>query len=184
MLEQQLEEVRFASDQPSEAGFSTNLFLNHSKMGRVQFTFRGRTSQDWGATLEDLDRFLHYMSGKGWTFDGKPQDAHEIIPAQTQEPIHQPIDDGGNAMPEVKSFIADKLSVSMNNGKYYYKVIGGVFKQYGVTVWPEILVLAGLNVSEGQPVPNIAGWRAEYIEEDGKEPGKKRMKVTRLLPPK
>jgi hypothetical protein len=171
------------SEKPAEAGFSTNLFLIHPAMGRVQFTFRGATSQDWGIVLGDLDRFLHYMREKGWIFDGKSAGAApEVIP--TQEPTRQPIDDSGSDLPEIKSFYADSLSVSMNNGKYYYKVIGGVFKQYGVTVWPEVLTAAGLNVSEGQPVPNIAGWKAEYIEEPGKEPGKKRMKVTRLLPPK
>lgn len=56
---------------PAEAGFSTNLFLNHPAMGRVQFTFRGATSQDWGTVLSDLDNFLHFMKEKGWTFDGK-----------------------------------------------------------------------------------------------------------------
>jgi hypothetical protein len=57
--------------QPAEAGFSCNMFLTSEIMGRVQFTFRGATSADWGATLEDIDRFAHYMREKGWKFDGE-----------------------------------------------------------------------------------------------------------------
>jgi hypothetical protein len=68
--------------QPAEAGFSTNLFLNHPKMGRVQFTFRGATSADWGVVLEDVDRFMRYMRDKGWIFDGenKPPEPTNTIP--------------------------------------------------------------------------------------------------------
>lgn len=56
--------------QPAEAGFSTNLLLNHPIMGRQQFTFRGATSADWGIVLEDVGRFLHYMREQGW-MDGE-----------------------------------------------------------------------------------------------------------------
>lgn len=183
MIDEQVQTIL----QPTEAGFSTNLFLNHPMMGRVQFTFRGATSQDWELVLLDLDHFLRHMKEKGWNFDGvKPtvSTSPETIPTVPSEPVRQPIDDNGNDLPEIKCFTADKLSVTMKDDKYYYKVIGGVFRQYGVTVWPEVLAAAGLDVSPGQPVPNIAGWRADYIEEPGKEPGKKRMKITRLLPPK
>lgn len=59
------------STAPAEAGFSTNMFLTHPIMGRLQFTFRGATSTDWGFVLEDVDRFAHYMREKGWKFDGE-----------------------------------------------------------------------------------------------------------------
>src|SRR5688572_13047285 len=39
--------------------------------------------------------------------------------------VRQPIDDGGNELPKVESFIVDKLIVSMHNGKFYFKVVGG-----------------------------------------------------------
>jgi hypothetical protein len=106
-----------------------------------------------------------------------------FIPAP-QEPIHQPIDDGGNGLPEVKHFTAERMSVEMKDEKYYYKVIGKPFTQYGVTVWPEVLEDAGLDVTPGQPVPNIAGWRADYIEALNKNNKMTPQKVTRLLPPK
>jgi hypothetical protein len=170
---------------PAEAGFSTNMFLNHPKMGRLQFTFRGVTSHDWGVVLEDVDRFLRYMSEKGWKFDGEKADA----PAQQQpqkppEPQYQPIDDRGNEQPPVNSFTAEKMIVDMHDGKFFFKVMGGKFTKFGINVWDEVLKAAGIRFDATNPsaVPNIAGWRADYIEEF--TDGKTRRKVTRLLPPK
>jgi hypothetical protein len=65
---------------PNEAGFSTNLFLNHLSFGRVQYTFRGATSKDWGAVLEDVDRFLQFMHEKGWKMDGEAKGAGIAVP--------------------------------------------------------------------------------------------------------
>lgn len=56
---------------PAEAGFSVNLFLNHERMGRVMFTFRGAMSTDWPGVMEELKAFSSYMSEKGWKFDGE-----------------------------------------------------------------------------------------------------------------
>lgn len=178
-------------NQPNEAGFSTNLYLTHSRMGRVQFTFRGATSRDWGSVLEDVDRFLQYMHGKGWKFDGEPAAAAPAgnpPPSQPQEPTRKPIDDSGNEQPEVKSFKVDRLSFETKDGKYYYKVIGPKFPKWGVKIWPEVLVDAGFDVDEdGAPqwdqVPHIAGWTAIYIETE-KNGQMVPLKVTRLLPSK
>lgn len=176
--------------QPTEAGFSTNMYLKHPKMGRLQFTFRGANSRDWGTVLEDVDRFAHFMSGKGWKFDGESEPA----PAQPPAPqvVRQPIDDGGNELPEVKSFIVERLSVEMRDGKFHYKVLGKPFTQYGVTAWPEVLIAAHLGVNDdGSPAwgnpptpPQIAGWKAEYIEKLNDKGKMVPAKVTRLLPGK
>lgn len=170
--------------QPNEAGFSTNLFLNHQVMGRVQFTFRGATSADWGVVLEDLEQFLRYMREKGWKFDGEKQD---VVPVQ-QPPEEKriPIDDGGNELPAIKQAVAGRLSVETKDEKVYFKIVDATFARgekgtkYGVSIYPEVLEGAGLDVRPGQPVPQIAGWRFEYICNDKGFP----QKVTRLLPPK
>lgn len=107
--------------------------------------------------------------------------SRQFIAPPVQE-VRVPIDDSGNEQPEVKTFTADKLSVSMHDGKYYYKVVGKPFTQYGVPVWNEVLEAAKLDVSDPNNLPHIAGWRADYIEQ--MKDGKKRMKVTRLLPSK
>lgn len=81
--------------QPAEAGFSTNMYLKHPKMGRLQFTFRGATSRDWGQVLEDVDRFSHYMVEKGWKFDGET----EMAPAPAPDPAAQiAMQEGNNSL--------------------------------------------------------------------------------------
>jgi hypothetical protein len=167
---------------PAEAGFSTNMYLNHPRMGRLQFTFRGSTSRDWGTVLEDVDRFLKYMSEKGWKFDGEKPEAP--APQQPPEPQYQPVDDGGHDLPPVNSFTAEKMIVDMHDGKFFFKVMGGKFTKYGINVWDEVLKAAGIRFDPSNPsaVPNIAGWRADYTEEF--KDGNTRRKVTRLLPPK
>jgi hypothetical protein len=171
--------------QPAEAGFSTNMFLNHPRMGRLQFTFRGASSRDWGVVLEDVDRFLRYMSEKGWRFDGeKPEAPQQPIPQPPDEPRYESIDDGGNPQPEVNTFTAERLIVDMHDGKFFFKVIGGKFTKFGINVWDEVLKAANIKFDPAQPgnLPNIQGWRADYVEEF--KDGKTRRKVTRLLPPK
>ena len=173
--------------QPAEAGFSTNMFLNHPMMGRVQFTFRGATARDWGMVMEDVGRFLHYMKDKGWNFDGyaaaKPAEAPQTPqPPDPNEPQYTNVDDSGSELPPVKSFVAERLSVKMEDGKYFYKVMGGQFNQWGISVWPEVLEACRINVTDPASPPSINGWTAEYTEIQ--KDGKTRRKVTRLLPPK
>jgi len=70
--------------QPYEAGFSTNFFLNHPVMGRIQFTFRGATSAHWQEVMDDARQFIENMLNKDWTFDGansKPAAAPQPDPA-------------------------------------------------------------------------------------------------------
>lgn len=165
---------------PSEAGFSTNMYLNHPMMGRLQFTFRGATSRDWGIVLEDVDRFLRYMSEKGWKFDGAKPEAPAQPPAPS-EPHYQPIDDSGHEKPAVKTFIAERLVLETRDGKHYYKVIGRPFEKYGVRVWQEVLEQANVKVDHatGQHT-SINGWTAEYVEQEYN--GKKSLKVIKLSP--
>jgi hypothetical protein len=81
--------------------------------------------------------------------------------------------------------VAERLSVEMKDSKFYYKVIGVPFVKHGVTVWPEVLEAAGIQIDHSNPgnPPNIAGWKAEYIEKVGTN-GMTPAKVTRLLPGK
>lgn len=104
-------------------------------------------------------------------------------PPAPQEPKYQPIDDSGHELPNTNFFTADKLTVDMHDGKFFFKVSGGKFTQYGINVWPEVLEGAGLKVdfSTTPPtVPNIAGWRATYSEEF--KDGKTRRKIIKLVP--
>ncbi len=107
-----------------------------------------------------------------------------VQPPAPQEPHYESIDDSGQETPASKTFVADKLNVDMHNGKFYFKVIGAPWTQYGVTVWPEVLEQAKVQVdfnSVPPRVPSIAGWKAEYVmkEHNGKMVPDK---VTKLSP--
>jgi hypothetical protein len=68
------------------------------------------------------------------------------------------------------SFAAEKLFCEKRNDKMYFKVKGGTWMKYGVTVWNEVLVKAGiqpstLNVGEY----TLKGYQALYtLKADGK----------------
>lgn len=194
--EPEVEEVERKT--PNEAGFSVNMFLNHDVMGRIQFTFRGAVSNEWEIVLDDVDRFAHYMRDKGWKFDGEakiptqpvqPAPTVSIVPVAapgSNEPVYVPVDTAVNVQPQIRVATAGRLSVEMKDGKYFYKVADAVFApgergtKYGISVYPEVLVAAQLNIAPGQPVPNISGWRVDYLLNEKGYP----WKVVRLLPAK
>lgn len=81
------------------------------------------------------------------------------------------------------TFMAEKLTANVTGGKTYWKVMGGRFAKYGVTVWPEVLNAAianGLLPGDDELNPmreyDLAGLTACYVENDGKP-----QKVTRLI---
>lgn len=165
-----------------EQAVSVNAFMDVQIEGetlRLQITARN------GASPDDIERVVkHLISGCGGIRKTYPR-PNVPVPETPSEPERVPVDENGNELPPVKTFTADTLSVDMHEDKLYVKVKGKPFTQYGVPVWPEVLKAAGLEIVVGQPAPNIVGWRADYIEKDGKEPGKKvPAKVVRLLPPK
>lgn len=108
-----------------------------------------------------------------------------VVPAAVPtEPTRVPIDDSGNALPEIKKALAGRLSFDVKNGKTYWKIMDAVYPsgekstKYGVTVWPEALKAAGFELKDGQPVPDLSGHPFEYICNEKGYP----QKVTRILP--
>lgn len=78
-------------------------------------------------------------------------------------------------------FVAEKMTATVNDGKAYWKVRGGVFSKFGVTVWPEVLSAAGFDPEAMNPMTiyDLTGWTAVYIlNEEGNA-----QKVVQLLPP-
>lgn len=76
------------------------------------------------------------------------------------------------------SFIAETLSATVDDGKAYWKVKGGQFQKFGVTVYPEVLDAAGFDVDALNPLKpvDLSGWTAHYsLKESGKP-----QKVVRL----
>lgn len=72
-----------------------------------------------------------------------------------------------------ESFEAKTLMVSTYNGKPSYKVAGGQFSKYGVTIWPEILnqvtnCEALAITTPDNPAYDLSGYKAIYETKDGK----------------
>lgn len=103
------------------------------------------------------------------------------IPAP--EPKRVDIDDNGNDLPQVNTFTASRLSISVTDGKTSYRVHGGQFEKWGVSIYEEALKATGLDVSNPATPPNINGWRADWVEYTAGN-GKQYKKITRLLPSK
>ncbi len=146
---------------------------------RLQITAR------YGTTAEKIIKTVDALI----TAYGTLRELHpRNFPAPSQpnpfgEPERVALDDHGNEI-KIKSITAERLSVSMKDGKYYYKVVGKPFTEYGITVWPEVFEAVGLEVKP-DALPNIAGWYVEYTEKPANDKGKIWPdKVTRLLPPK
>lgn len=73
------------------------------------------------------------------------------------------------------TFPAETLVGSILEGKPSWKVKGGRFTQFGVTIWPEALAEAGLKVEPGNTY-TLAGYTAYYVS----KPDGKPQKVVRL----
>lgn len=82
---------------------------------------------------------------------------------------------GGNRL----SFQAESMVGSVQDGQQYWKVKGGKFSKYGVTVWPEVLEAAGFDIDAlniGQRY-NLQGYVAYYQMNSENKPHK----VTELV---
>lgn len=86
----------------------------------------------------------------------------------------------GNPQPQTLNptppltFEAKLLTATVNDGKAYWKIKGGRFEKFGVTVWPETLEKAGFFVNELNVMEsyNLTGWTATYTTKDGDKPDK------------
>lgn len=78
----------------------------------------------------------------------------------------------------VNQFDAELLNCEIKldgNGepKQFFKIKGGMYKKYGITVWPEVLTAAGIPI--GKLVAqdyNLNGYRADFVLNDKGKPSK------------
>lgn len=96
----------------------------------------------------------------------EPITTTSLAPAATTAP-------NGQQLPEqadTQAFQASELCIDTHDGKTYFKVKGGQFTKFGVTIWPETLAAAGL----AKPTANasLAGWTAHYTNKPDGKPDK------------
>jgi hypothetical protein len=88
------------------------------------------------------------------------------------EPIYVPTEE--QKTDEELVFDAEELKCTTTNNKQYFHITGGRWKLYGVTVWDEVLVQAGIapNTLEGGKTYALVGYKAYYIKKADGNPKK------------
>ena len=164
----------------TEAPASLNFTAHTPKGWRLQITLRDESE---GNLLERFKTTMGVVQDLGMTPQPQngakapefvaPTQGNSTPPAATAVPLAVPAE----SEEVMDSFSAETLVASVNEGKAYWKVQGGPFSKFGVTVWPEVLGEAGFDCDQLDPTQtyNLTGHTATYMRVDGKP-----KKVTRL----
>lgn len=85
-----------------------------------------------------------------------PPPAAAPVPVASVDPTPAP------AMTGEITFTAGTLAATVDKGKTYWKIMGGQYQTYGVTVWPEVLTAAGFDPAALNPLQtyDLTGWTA------------------------
>lgn len=164
--------------------FSLSFQIKDPKGGIVNVTLSdGATIEEVRRAFEVKRQFLALAEGQGWRMIHSKLDVATPEPApvpapstqatplsQPPYPASRPAANGSAAPAGALTFAADTLSVKVEEGKTFFKVKGGKFSKFGVTVWPEVLEAAGI---DPQHIPvaglSLKGWTAHYTETDGRQ---------------
>lgn len=171
---------------------STNFYWSCGKneIFNLQTTVRGNPTHDeiiehFESVKSALVMVVKNLEGHARQ-SGKQTDT--LMPAQADAARNEATGKGPVSMPSktnaqpsanhastpALNFPADTLELSINAGKTYYKIKGGKFTKFGVTIWPEALEAAGWDTSQLQAteVYNLRGWTAHYVTKDDGKPDK------------
>lgn len=141
---------------------------------QIQHFEKGAQAAGWLAIADGRDTVIGGL---------KPRNNEPPQAPQAGAPAQLPPQAGSVAPPQASgeglTFKAEKLVATITDGKTYWKVKGGKFAQYGVTIWPEVIAAAGWDVDALKPTEsyNLTGYVASYaLNEKGKP-----SKVTELV---
>lgn len=140
---------------------------------QIQHFEKGAAAAGWLAVADGRDTIQVGMKPRSEAPQAQPPQAGAQLPPQA----------GGGAPPqgtgEALTFKAEKLVATITDGKTYWKVKGGKFAQYGVSIWPEVIAAAGWDADALKPTEtyNLTGYVAHYALNDKGKPGK----VTELV---
>lgn len=162
---------------------STNFYwtFGEGEIFNLQTTIRGvLTPEQIDAHLASATAAMKAVVARHGHAKPVGQQAAQAAPAKNGNGGAQ-ASDAAQAAPAsnevLESFAAESLVGSMADGKLYWKVKGGKYSKYGVTIWPEALGSAGFDVERLDPrnVYDLTGKTAVVLIKDGKA-----NKITRL----
>lgn len=159
----------------SEAPASLNFFGITEKGWNIQFTLRDMDEYNliarFGKLVKTLEENYHV---KPKPVGSQPNREPAAPPPPEQQAATRHENGGADG-----SFAAEKLVGNVSEGKISWKVKGGKFSKFGVTIWPEVLEASGLYPDQLDPMQqyNLAGYTAYFVNTEEGKP----QKVTRLV---
>jgi hypothetical protein len=160
----------------SEAPASLNFKVVTEKGYDVQFTLRDESEANLLKRFAALVLLLEekHVRPPGSVFETVIKKIQNVT---AQAALLEPPDPWQGDLPALSDvkigddeFQADKLVGAMLDGKVYWKVKGGRFSKFGVTIWPEALKESGidpskLSVEKEYPIKDMT---AHYVNKEGK----------------
>lgn len=164
LLKEKIELTKQLDERSPEAIYSITI----DKNGGAMVTVRSRPGESGKRFLERLMAMKNEVEKLGFNTkmpmpeqqmqSATPPPANSTPPAQTAE--SKPV-----------TFPAESLTATVNKGKTYWKVSGGMYKKFGVTIWGEVLAEAGFDVEKLDPTKtyDLNGYTAYvYMSDEGK----------------
>lgn len=157
-------------DRTLEAGFSATVkVINPESQFEWLVTTRADSAKDGLPRLSLIEKWLGehgYVSMDAYIDQRRVERGQDQAPRQSK-PAEVPHRADSGAL----TFRAKTMEATINGGKAYWKVKGGKFDKFGITIWPEVLEDAGFNLEELDPmkVYQLDAYVAAYtLKEDGK----------------
>lgn len=111
-----------------------------------------------------MDTYVDQRRAERGEAKGQPLPTGQPLPPIKPAPVAH--------APQLLTFNCTSLGASVNDGKAYWKVKGGKFEKFGVTVWPEVLEAAGFIDLDPMQTYSLAGYVATYSAKDDGKPDK------------
>ena len=149
----------------NEAPASLNFYGVSQNGWNLQFTLR---DVDEMALLTRFAKFTQHLESKGVTPKPVGKQPAEYSTPPGSPPVTQ------NQTASTETFDAETLVATVTDGTVYWKVQGGPFSKYGVSVWPEVLQETGFILEDMDPGMkyDLTTYSAHYVRNESGKPKK------------
>lgn len=173
-IERLLKEVQALTKQLDEKSPEAIYSITIDRNGGANITVRSRPGEPGQTFLDRLMRMKEEVEKRG--FNAKtplPEPTKSEQPPKSATPMPTKAEPTAEKQGEEKqvTFKAETMSATTSKGKVYWKVAGGMYKKFGVTIWGEVLAESGFDPDKLDPTRtyDLTGYTAYvYMNEDGK----------------
>jgi len=146
--------------------------------------FRNNQTSTGDITMSIFERVtIHTVNSDGWEIDfelkagQQPKTAIDWLSSNGYQPAPAEAEQAAVSTPynpadtAVHTFAAEQMIATVADGNVYWKVKGGQYQKFGVSIWPEALEAAGFdpeNLNPMKPI-DLTGKTAHFtVKENGK----------------